>query len=77
MNYEDGNHSVTFGEIEYNKIPNGKDGLNYFSNVGMNSWAVVIDHLSYNNASISPEIEFLDDFVHLKIAYIDSGNSSI
>lgn len=34
MNYEDGNHSITFGEIDYSKLPNGSYSLNYFSNVG-------------------------------------------
>ena len=77
LNYEDGNHSIVFGEVDYSKLPLGKASLNYFSNVGQGSWAVVIDHMEYNGKNISREIDGLENFVHLKIAYIDSGNSSM
>jgi len=28
---------------------NGKDGLNYYSNVGLNEWALLVDHLMYGD----------------------------
>lgn len=36
-----------------------------------------MDHLVYNHNNISKDIENHKDFVHLKMAYIDSGNSSL
>ena len=53
INYEDGNHSISFGDIDYSKLPGGPDSLNYFSNVGQDSWAVSIDNLAYNGRNVS------------------------
>ena len=77
INYEDGNHSISFGDIDYSKLSGGQNSLNYFSNVGQDSWAVSIDNLVYNGSSISTDIDGFDQYVHLKIAHIDSGNGSI
>ena len=66
--------SIGFGEIEGAKIVNGEDGLNYYSNVGQNRWAMLMDHLKYGKEGLRPDDY---EYVETKIALIDSGNSSI
>jgi len=56
----------------------GTEGVKQFSNVGQGNWALMLDHIQYNDSFVR-----LDDtksykfYVHSKMAYIDSGNSSI
>lgn len=45
-------------------------GFQYYSNVGLNSWAVLMDKVEYNGHAISGNGVG-------KMALIDSGNSSI
>lgn len=66
--------SIGFGEIEGAKIVDGEEGLRYYSNVGQNRWAMLMDHLKYGKESLRDD-DF--EYVETKIALIDSGNSSI
>ena len=66
--------SISFGEIEGAKIVDGEDGLRYYSNVGQNRWAMLMDHLKYGKEGLRGDNY---DYIETKIALIDSGNSSI
>ena len=61
--------------MDLSQVVNGEDGLSYFSNVGFNEWALLVDHILYDGR----EADSSDGkkVVHTKIALIDSGNSSI
>jgi len=37
--------TITFGYIDYNQIRGGEDGFNYYSNIGLNHWAVMLDDM--------------------------------
>jgi len=61
--------------MDGSQIQGGLEGLNYFSNVGVNEWALLIDHVMYDNTlAIDTDDKSI---VHTKLALIDSGNSSI
>ena len=45
LNYEDPQDTslestIQFGYIDYSEIQGGEDGLNYYSNIGLDVWAV-------------------------------------
>jgi hypothetical protein len=68
--------AISFGEIDGSQIVNGEQGLTYFSNTGYQQWALLVDHIKYN------EVKVINDnnnrvVVYTKIAIIDSGNNSI
>lgn len=72
--------TIAFGEIDHNMIVGGESRLNYYSNVGQNRWALLMDHLQYGQQSLRDQIsadDEADDFSNTKIALIDTGNSSI
>ena len=55
---------------------NGEQGLTYFSNSGYQQWALLVDHIKYD------EVKVINDnsnraVVYTKIAIVDSGNNSI
>lgn len=62
--------TITFGYIDYNQIRGGEDGFNYYSNIGLNHWAVMLDDMQYNRMGLS-------NGNSAKMAVIDSGNTSI
>lgn len=75
LNYEDpldrnSVSSLSFGYLDFNEIKEGEDGLNYYSNIGVDHWAVMMDDFQYNNMGLS-------DSEGGKMAIIDSGNTSI
>jgi hypothetical protein len=75
LNFEDPSDkslvsTVTLGYIDYNQIKGGEDGFNYYSNIGLNHWAVLMDDVQYNK-------EGLGMGMGGRMAIIDSGNTSI
>jgi hypothetical protein len=61
--------TVTFGYIDYNQIEGGEDGFNYYSNIGLNTWAVLMDEVEYGPVGLGQS--------QARMAIIDSGNTSI
>lgn len=80
ISLEANEHHITFGSIELPKL-NSSDvtnhTLHYFSNLDNGGWAVMMDHISYDGDPILPEYEGLEGYVPIRLAYIDSANSSI
>ena len=75
LNFEDPNDrnsvsTVTFGYIDFNEVQGGEDGLNYYTNIGVDHWAVMMDDVQYNKMG-------LDSSAGGRMAIIDSGNTSI
>jgi hypothetical protein len=40
--------TITFGYFDINLIQNGSQGLNWYDNIGRESWAIILDELKYN-----------------------------
>lgn len=82
LNLEDQQQKIIFGQVSVDRIMLSNqelnDQVNFFSNVGQEKWAVLMDHVRYdgdlvrrvNNSGYAY-------YIHAKQAYIDSGNSSI
>lgn len=74
LNYEDAANkqqvsTVTFGYIDYNQIEGGQDGFNYYNNIGLNYWAVLMDDVTYIDQGLGTSGPMM--------AIIDSGNTTI
>jgi hypothetical protein len=67
--------TVAFGEIDESQIAGGKKGLTWYSNVGFQEWALLVDHVMYDGVHAHDDKDVT--LVHTKIAIIDSGNNSI
>lgn len=61
---------VQFGGINYKEVYNGEDGLNYYSNLAIGKWGLLMDDLLYNDIDVTGDHQ-------AKLALIDSGNTSI
>ena len=62
--------SIDFGQLNYNSIVNGKDGLSYHANIGADYWALPTEMIEYGD----------DKMTDLKSpirTLIDTGNSTI
>ena len=75
LNFEDPSDisqvsTITFGYFDYSQIQGGEEGLNYYSNIGLNHWSVHVDNFKYGKDSISGSSNG-------KMALVDSGNTSI
>ena len=75
LNFEDPNDknlvsTVSFGYIDYNQIEGGEDGFQYYNNIGLNYWAVLMDDVQYDKQGLGMNTGG-------KMAIIDSGNTSI
>jgi len=75
LNYEDPDDSnsistISFGFFDYSQIAGGEEGFNYYSNIGLNHWSVLMDSFKYGEAAISGTSNG-------KMALIDSGNMTI
>lgn len=58
------------GGINYGEIVNGEEGINYYSNLAIGKWGLLMHDFKYNDRDMTgPHVA--------KIALIDSGNSSI
>ena len=63
--------SITFGFLEEGRVRAGKQGLNWFENVGEDSWAInVLTPLTYDGVELQPGAS-------AKIAHIDTGSKNI
>lgn len=62
--------TISFGYFDYNQIKGGENGFNYYSNIGLNHWAVLMDDIKYDNHDVGGNGGG-------KMALIDSGNTSI
>jgi len=58
------------GAINFNEIEGGEAGLNYYSNLAVGKWGLLMDDFLYNNVDMTGDHK-------AKIALIDSGNTSI
>lgn len=61
---------ITIGAINFAEIHGGEDGLNYYSNLAINKWGLLMDDFLYNGIDMTGDHK-------AKIALIDSGNTSI
>ena len=61
---------VGFGEILYDEVENGEDGVNVYSNLGRNQWALRIDDLMYKGRDMTKGQK-------AKLALIDSASLGI
>ena len=48
----------------------GESGLNYYNNLGIGKWGLMMDEMTYNNVDVSKDH-------HAMMALLDSGNSTI
>ena len=55
----------------------GQDGMTLFSNLGIDAWALQIDNLKYGDDLMSENTDQKYEFVHSKLAFIDTGNFSM
>lgn len=62
--------TITFGFFDYSQIKGGEEGFNYYSNIGLNHWSVLMDNFKYGDGAISGS-------GNGKMALIDSGNTTI
>ena len=77
LNFEDPKSSnlissIHFGFIDYGEIKGGRDGLVYFSNIGLSQWGIFMHSLQFGKDSMK-----LADDTDGKMAIIDSGNTTI
>lgn len=77
LNFEDPKEkslisSIHFGYIDYSEIKGGKEGLVYFSNIGLSLWGTIMHSVGYGNESMT-----ISHDTDGKLAVIDSGNTSI
>jgi hypothetical protein len=75
FNYEnpedrDQRSQVQIGGISYAEIEGGADGLNYYNNLAIGKWGLMMDDFLYNDVDVTGDHK-------AKIALIDSGNTSI
>lgn len=82
LNLEDERHYIIFGTVNVDSIMLHNDEFNdqvyYFSNVGHEKWAVLMDHIRYDGELVRRvNNNGYAYYIHAKQAYIDSGNSSI
>lgn len=62
--------TVTFGYLDYKQVFGGEDGLNWYENIGVDHWAVLMSDVLYGDKDIQGSVGG-------KMALIDSGNRSI
>ena len=76
MNFEDPMNpnvvsTLTFGHFDGSAVWNGLGSLNYFGNIGKESWAMaVMDPIMYNG-------EHLYETSFSKVAHVDTGSPNI
>ena len=77
LNFEDPSDkqqvsTITFGYLDYSQVQGGENGFNYYPNIGVNHWAVMMDDVQYSNMGLGSS-----NTIGGKMAIIDSGNTSI
>ena len=63
---------MSFGFIDDDVVKGGMDGFVYFSNIGVDCWAVLMDDVHYGQRDLGM---FFDSGG--KMSIIDTGNTSI
>ena len=61
---------ISIGQIDYNEVEGGVDGLNYYNNRAVGKWGLEMDDFLYDDIDMTRN-------AGAKICLIDSGNSSI
>ena len=61
---------ISLGAVDFNEVEGGQDGLNYYTNLAVGKWGLLMDDFMYSGIDMTG-----DHFA--KIALIDSGNFSI
>jgi len=56
--------------LNYDEVSGGEDGLNYYSNLAIGKWGLLMDDFLYNDVDMTGDHS-------QKLALIDSGNASI
>lgn len=77
LNYEDPTDrgsvsTISFGYIDYNQVKEGAQGLNWYTNVGQEIWALELQDFQYNNLKLANQ-----NTPFSFAAVIDSGNMTI
>lgn len=75
LNYEnpldtDQRSTISFGPISYDQVQGGEDGLNYYANLAVGKWGLLMDDFLYGKVDCSTDH-------HALVALIDSGNTAI
>lgn len=63
--------TVSFGYVDYTEVQRGADGFQYYDNIGINHWALLLKDVQYKGVDLS------DANQGARMAVIDSGNTSI
>lgn len=61
---------INFGSVNFEEVEGGESALNYYSNLAIGKWGLLMDDFAYNGMDLTGDH-------HAKIALIDSGNFSI
>ena len=61
---------ISIGQIDYNEVEGGVDGLNYYSNRAVGKWGLQMDDFLYDDVDMT-------SLSGAKIGLIDSGNTTI
>lgn len=61
---------ITIGSVNYDEVDGGEEGLNYYSNLAISNWGLLMDDFMYNSIDMTGNHQ-------AHIALIDSGNFSI
>ena len=71
--------TITFGDWDLNQVDGGEEGLNYYNNSAEGMWAVELEDLRYDEKKMKLGTVYYEiwDDNEPRIAYIDSGNTSI
>lgn len=61
---------VKIGEVDYDEVEGGEAGINYYSNLAIGKWGLLMDDFMYDDVDMTGDHS-------AKLAFIDSGNFSI
>lgn len=75
LNYENplddkSKSQISLGFVDYDDIDGGEEGVNYYSNLAIDNWGLLMDDFLYNDTDMTGDRK-------AKVALIDSGNTSI
>jgi hypothetical protein len=61
---------MTIGYFDTSQVVDGDEGLNYYQNLGLGYWAVVMNEIKY-------DLEDLGSTKYGRLAVLDTANTSI
>ena len=67
---DDQRSQVSLGFVDYDEVDGGEEGVNYYSNLAIDNWGLLMDDFLYNDTDMTDDRK-------AKVALIDSGNTSI